>query len=388
MRIVLTCNYSPWSAYSGGGQRSTHQLASALAHAGHEVHTIYTRTPWERIEPAETPPYSIHWATLFDVKSRSNAPFRPLSAFSVARIVARLHREAPLDVVHANGEEGALIGRLRDRRSFCFVVTPRYPSYPDAIFERRPGRRQLERVMLWLRHPKYPQIGVALRAADRVCPASRDAADNVQRAFDVAPERITIVPNGVAPAFLEQAWAPPAGDAPLLFFGRLAEDKGAGRLIDAVAALENPPPVLVIGRGEQEAELRELAGARGLAGRVRFEPWVSPPELARHIAGARLVVLPSRFESFGNVMVETMAVGAPLISTRAGSIPEVVEDGRTGLLVPPDDTAALRDAIAELLADPERAARLGSAGRERVRALYSWDATARRYLDIYAGCRA
>lgn len=388
MRIVLTCDYSPWSAYFGGSQRSTHQIASALANAGHDVHVVYTRSPLERIEPDVPPPYHVHWATFYDVKSRCPAPLGALSAVSVARTVARLHDQSPVDAVHANGEEGALIGRLRGRRGFCFVVTPRYSSYPDALAENRPGWRQARRAMLWATRPKYPQLGVALRDADRVCPASRSAANRVQRVYRLDPACITIVPNGVGSMFFDVTWAPPGDDAPLLFFGRLDERKGVRVLIDAISGLDGAPPLLVIGRGDQEGPLRALVRARGLESRVRFEPWASPEELARHIARACMVVLPSRFESFGNAMAESMAVGAPLISTRGGSIPEVVEDGRTGILVPPDDPVALRRAMVELLAQPERAARLGAAGRERVRAMFRWDVTARRYLEIYAGSRA
>lgn len=385
MRIVLTCNFSPWSAYSGGGQRSTHQLASALTHAGHEVHVVYTRAPRERVEPDVPPPYRIHWASLLDVRSRRNAPLRPLSALLVARAVARLCEQASLDVVHAQGEEGALVARSR-RRSFCLVVTPRFPWYPEAVFERRPGWRQARRAALWLLDAKYPLLGMALRAADRVCPTSRSAADAVQRAFDLRPELVTVVPNGIAPAFLDATWQP-APDAPLLFFGRLAADKGVDTLIDALAGLERAPPLLVIGRGDDEAALRTLARARGLGDRVRFEPWASPRDLAAHIARARMVVLPSRHESFGNAMAEAMAVGAPLISTTAGSIPEVVEAGRTGVLVPPDDPTALRHAMAGLLTDPARAIRLGMAARAHVHTTYSWDAVARRYLEIYSQAR-
>jgi glycosyltransferase involved in cell wall biosynthesis len=383
MRIVLTCNFSPWSSYSGGGQRSTHQLASALAHAGHDVHVVYTRAPRERVEPDVPPPYRIHWAALFDVKSRRNAPLRPLSALSVARAVARLCEQAPVDAVHAQGEEGALVARSSWRRAFCLVVTPRFPWYPAAVFERRPGWRQARRVALWLSEAKYPLLGMALRAADHVCPTSRSAADAVQRAFDLAPQVITVVPNGVAPAFLDAAWTP-APDAPLLFFGRLARDKGADTLIEALAGLDRAPPLIVIGRGDDEPALRALAHARGLGDRVRFEPWAAPRDLAARIAQARMVVLPSRHESFGNAMAEAMAVGAPLVSTTAGSIPEVVDHGRTGVLVPPDDPVALRHALATLLEDPAHAARLGAAGRAHVHATYGWDAVARRFLAIYA----
>ena len=215
------------------------------------------------------------------------------------------------------------------------------------------------------------------------CPTSEHATARVSDAYRLDPTRRRVVPNGVAPAFLDAAWSRAARHGPLLFYGRMTEAKGVPTLVDALLRLGDAAPATTfVGRGPLvDAMRRRLAP---LGARIEWLGWLDPPALAARVASASMVVLPSREESFGNAMAETMAVGAPLVSTRAGSIPELVENGVTGLLVPPDDPRALAGAIAGLRDDPELAAELGEAARRRARDRLSWTAVARTFVSIYA----
>ncbi len=378
MRIALTVNFSPWSAYSGGGQRSVHNLAVALSARGHRVTVVYTRPPWERVDVPPTLPYELRWAALPAVRSRVDAPLRPLSAIAVARVVAELsHREARI-VVHANGEEAALLPRLRG-----LVVTPRYPSFPAAL-RRRGG---LARAWAWARYPKYAALGLALRRADRWCPTSASAAASVERTYSLSRERCRVVPNGVAPEFAAIERRHDAGAGPIVFFGRMAAEKNPMLVLDAVAGQGDPRlRALFVGRGPEQARVRERARALGLADRVELIDWLEPAALAERLAGASVVALPSVEESFGNAMVEAMAAGAPLVTTRAGSIPELLDDGVHAELVPVDDVVATTAAIARLRREPARAEALGRAARAHVAARYGWDATARAFEAVYDEC--
>jgi glycosyltransferase involved in cell wall biosynthesis len=366
MHVVLTCNFSPWSRYRGGGQRSTHQLACALAARGHRVSVLYTKAPWERVDVPPVP-YRIVWATLLDLVSRRDAPLRPLSALSVARALRSLG-ETPA-VVHAQGEEGLF---ARQAAGCPLVLTPRYPSYPAPMFDDAAGLGS------WLAHTKYHALRATAQQASWVCPTSEASANEVRRALRV--ERVRVIPNGVDPAYLARERALDAPHGPLLFFGRLERSKGVDVLLEAFERLQHVRELHIVGEGMEHRWLQREARGR----RITLHGWASAEQLAMRLASASLAVLPSREESFGNAMVEAMAAGTPLVSTTAGSLPELIAHGETGVLVPAGDAGALAEAIAGLLADPGRAERLGTAGRSEVRAKYSWDSVAARYEQLYA----
>lgn len=378
MRIALTVNFSPWSPYSGGGQRSVHNLALALGARGHRVTVVYTRPPWECIDVPPRLPYELRWAALPAVRSRADAVLRPLSAVAVAAVVGELAREDPALVVHANGEEGALLPRLRRRLRFGLAITPRYPSYPAEL------RGRFARAWAWARHPKFAALGLALRGADRWCPTSGSAAASVERTYGLPRERCRVVPNGLAPEFAAVVRRHDAAAGPIVFFGRMTVEKGPMLVLEALARLGDPTVrALFVGRGPEQARVRERARALGIGDRIEMIDWLEPVALAERLAGASIVVLPSREESFGNAMVEAMATGAPLVTTRAGSIPELLDDGVHAELVPVDDLAATAAAIARLRREPARGAALGRAARAHVAARYGWDATARAFEAVY-----
>ena len=128
---------------------------------------------------------------------------------------------------------------------------------------------------------------------------------------------------------MDGKWAGnPDGD--ILFYGRLAHDKGVDVLLDALEGTKRR--IQIVGRGESEADLRVQARERGLLDRIEWTPWLEPDALRSTMEQAAMVVLPSRAESFGNAMAEALAVGVPLVTTDAGSIPGVVGD--TALCVP------------------------------------------------------
>jgi glycosyltransferase involved in cell wall biosynthesis len=137
------------------------------------------------------------------------------------------------------------------------------------------------------------------------------------------------------------------------------------------------------GRGPELERLRQRARTLGLAHRVRFMTWLDAKALADLVRKASFAVLPSLEESFGNTMAEAMALAVPVISTTAGSIPELIEHNRTGVLVAPGSAPALSIAIRSLAHDAARRRELGSAAQAKVRAEFSWDAVAARFEGVY-----
>ncbi|MGB0647303.1 MAG: glycosyltransferase family 4 protein [Bradymonadia bacterium] len=380
MRIALTTNFSPWSPYSGGGQRSTHQLASALAMRGHEVTVVYTRAPFDRIVEPDNLPYQVRWAAFFGARSSRQAPFRPLNAISVRREIESLFAEKRLDVVHCQGEEGALIPRLRSRLDFSLVVTPRYPWYPTHL---KPNGDLLSLARLWVFDAKYPVLGKLIHGADWVCPTSTSAAHGVQGAYGVSESKIRVIPNGINERFWNVRWDDLSHRDEVLFYGRLAHDKGVDVLLKALRPTQLN--LHVIGRGDQEIALKDLARRLGVSQRVRWTDWCDPETLADEVASSSLVVLPSRHESFGNVMAETLAIGTPLISTNTGSIPEVV--GPYAELINVDDVEGLTTAMTHVHAHSDEVKARAAEGREWVRSRYHWDEVAARFEEVYAVSR-
>jgi len=171
-----------------------------------------------------------------------------------------------------------------------------------------------------------------------------------------------------------------------LFVGRVAPNKGLRTLLDALAQIEPAArrPLVVMGRdwGER-APLEARARSLGLEGQVRFLDHVAAPTVYRGvIRNARALVLPSEWEAFGLVLLEAMAAGTPIVATEVGGVPEVLDGGRAGRLVPYGDPARLAAALRSVVQDAPETGRLRAAGRERVLG-FDWSVTVDRHRALY-----
>jgi glycosyltransferase involved in cell wall biosynthesis len=172
----------------------------------------------------------------------------------------------------------------------------------------------------------------------------------------------------------------PGGRPGVLFVGRLAREKGADVLLRAIAALPGVDAV-VVGDGEQRDALERLVLALGLSDRVRFDGWVEQ-WWTRYVP--QVVVVPSRSEAMPLVVLEAMSAGLPVVATRVGGSPEAVADSVTGLLVGPEDPAALASAIGSLLGDAARQRTMGTAGRAVVAERFDRARMIGAYQALYA----
>ena len=187
--------------------------------------------------------------------------------------------------------------------------------------------------------------------------------------------------------------ADPTASQTLLCVARLVPKKGLDILVEAAALLHGQHPhldVAIIGDGPLREELTTQIGRLGLTGRVRLLGLATSSEVATAMSAARAVVLPCRVDVNGDrdgmptVLVEALARGIPVVSTDVVGIGELVTDGETGLLVGPEDPAALATALSRLLVDPILAARLGDAGRQRVGQRYRPEDSTRALVDVFA----
>jgi glycosyltransferase involved in cell wall biosynthesis len=264
------------------------------------------------------------------------------------------------------------------------------------------------------------------QASARLFVLSPDAAERVPPLLGVAPERVVPAPNGFDPAVFDRRpltgedrvalwreWlvAEPRGWRPggepgsiayreadldafragpvLLYVGRYTEVKRIPLLIRAYARARarfpaRAPLVLLGGypgeyEGEHPQDVVDATGARD----VFLAGWRSHDELALGLNAADVVVLPSVHEQFGQVLIEGMACGLPVIAVNNHGPATIVDDGETGLLVPPDDEDAMAEALVRIVADDDARRRMGRAAYEHSRARYSWPALAARVARVY-----
>ncbi|SJZ41308.1 Glycosyltransferase involved in cell wall bisynthesis [Marinactinospora thermotolerans DSM 45154] len=230
------------------------------------------------------------------------------------------------------------------------------------------------------------EAAAASKAAAVIVLTERGA--RLTRVHGTDPARIHVIPSGVAEdEFADAAGCPDGLEEPpgsyVLYLGRLHHEKGVHTLIRAFSLLGDRDTRLVVaGDGPARAELRSLSARLGLSSRVRFLGFVPHARVPALLSGAALLALPSRYEELGTAAVEAMRVGVPVVATDTGGLPEVVENGVTGLLVPVDAERALADALARLLDDAPARIRMGRAARRRA-AGYRWDRLAPRVLSVY-----
>jgi glycosyltransferase involved in cell wall biosynthesis len=261
----------------------------------------------------------------------------PLFFASFARAARRAARGA--DLVHAHWLPSALPA-LRTGRPFVVQLWG-----TDVELARR--MRPLARALLG-------------RARLVLCPSEALA----EAARGLGAREVRVVPSGVAiPEMVAEPDEPPH----VLYVGRLSEEKGVLELLEATKGI----PRVIVGDGPLRDRIPEAVG------------FVPPAELGPYYERAAVVACPSRREGYGVVAREAMAYGRPVVASAVGGLVDAVEDGVTGLLLPPGDARALRSALTPLLGDAGARARLGAAARARATDRFSWARATSEVLAAY-----
>jgi len=243
----------------------------------------------------------------------------------------------------------------------------------------------------WLRRMKvrrwYAFLTMQKRVSRRIpkiITVSECSKRDIGREFHLPLERFRVVPNGInADYFYPLDGVKRADDLLLVTNSADTPLKGLRYLLEAVAEIhrEREIRLVVIGKPKTDGVIERLVAELSLGDAVRFTGRISQEEFARYYAEATMAVIPSLYEGFGMPAGEAMACGVPVISTSGGALPEVVGDA--GILVPPADKPALREAILALLNDPERRRRLGEAGLARVKNSLTWRHAAQKTVEVY-----
>ena len=373
--LMVVRQFYPWA---GGAERQAQRLAEKLIERGLDVRLV---TGWWRRDTRQREviggvPVFRNFTLwhLFDI--------RGLRKFSGYLYMASL---------------GWYLWRQRDQYDVIHVHLLSYPAWPAVLAGRWFGKKTIIKIansgtqsdLLRMRQddllPGQRFMLPLTLQADRLVAISREISAEL-RAAGVPAERIEHIPTGVVvpPAPLRRPAV--AGEVALIFVGRLVASKGVTTLLPAFAQARAACPTLawrlwLAGEGALRADLERLAHSLGIAGCVQFLGTVA--DVASYFGQADIFVLPSLAEGLSNALLEAMAAGLPSIATQVGGTPELIQEGETGLLVAPEDTAALAAAMVRLAEDPVLRQALGQRARRKVEAEFGLERIAQRYEALY-----
>lgn len=344
------------------GERPAAEAASSIALRGY--------TPWARVGPGPDGP--------------RYAP--ALETLSIALAMARDPVDA--DVAHAHTWYADMAGlwiRMLHRIPLCVTLHSMEPLRPWKADQLGSGYL----LSTWIEK-------TAVEAADRVIAVSRQMREDILTHFRVAPERVVVIHNGIDPDRFRRTGAREVlarrgvREPFVLFVGRITDQKGIFHLLEAAPSLPAGVQVVLCASApdtpEIEARLRRALPEHPNV--LWIGEMIPVDEVVQLYSHAAVFVCPSVYEPFGLINLEAMACETAVVASGVGGILEVVEDGKTGLLVEPGRPDALAAAIRTLLADPARGRAMGRAGRQRVEAHFSWTSVAARTREVYQEARA
>jgi glycosyltransferase involved in cell wall biosynthesis len=270
--------------------------------------------------------------------------------------------------------------RLLDRHGLCEACIPHRFWNPTL---RRCNRGSLSASALnGVEMTLHTLLGAYDPVHRFICPSR--FLEGKMRAGRVDPRRLRWVPNYVD-ATATSPKATPGGD--VVSVGRLSDEKGVDVLIEAIARA----PGLradILGDGPARPELERLAAALGVQDRVTFHGRVSAEDVHDGLRAASVVAVPSRwYENMPITVLEAFAVGVPVVASGLGGLPELIDDGGDGILVPPDEPGVLAEALTSLTADPSRAFEMGKAARVKVVDRHAPESHLERIHAVYAEAR-
>ena len=346
---------------AGGGSLRTHEINRRLAAGGTDVTVFTTRFPGcaDRVQDG------VRYVHIGAGPCGSRLSRTLGYVLGLPRAVRRYSRDHRVDLV------------VEDFFApFASMAAPRWTRRPTiGVVQWLGAREKSEQYHL----PMVPLQNFGVRSHRRLVAVSSDTGAQLQ-AINPALE-VVVIGNGVDPVLFDQ---PQQTGRDVVYIGRLEYGgKGLDLLLDAWTRVHDQVDgrLVIAGQGHDEDRVRREVVRLGLGDRVRFAGWVRGEEKARLLAGARVVVMPSRIETFGIVAVEAFAAATPVVAFAIPSLREVVPEG-AGFAVPPFDVAEFAKRLAEVCDDAELATAMGADGR-RFAAGYDWDALAARQAEVY-----
>lgn len=363
--IIITHQY-PLDA-PGGGTRSCVQIAEHLEKMGIEV-IFVTVSPKKSqalnskfTQVISVTPHPVHYL---------------LTSFLVAKTVKKIIKQKQVDAVLSWDYEGAFLLEFLKSQNVPFGMIAARPSYEEWI-NRKTGGQVKYLTDEWFRWRLFKKANV-------VFVSSNYTQKEMMNLFEINPERIKITYRGIDNIFSQVKRSQSETITNFIFYGSFAPIKGVFDVISAlgkVAAQGHKNWTLKLAGWHNEEAVKEAIRQQGIENQVLLLGKLTPEELVKELEWAHVAILPSQAESFGRAIAEAQAAGLPVISYDTGSIPEIVENGVTGWLVPHKQIDMLAEAITEAIQNPQKAFHMGMKGRDRVTQRFTWEKTAMAVLE-------
>ena len=410
MKICLLCYRG--NMYCGGQGIYLYYLSRELRRMGHEVdvmvgppypviddgirvHKLESLNLYDRkaegrktfLPPAD-PMRIFNLLNLYELVATAVGTFPEMVTFSIRayQLVRRLLPHHRYDIIHDN--QGLAYGLLSIKTlGLPVIATIHHPLPIDAKADIAQAPNIWRKAKQILFYPPVMQ-GIVARRLDGVITDSQSSARDVGRIFRVPQSKMRIAYPGVDTSVFRRVNEQREEPGRLIMVGRTDDrKKGIMYLLQALKLLkeDNVDIKLTLVDRVNAGDSLALGLIRryGLEGMVTFSGRLSTEQLVREYSASQVAVTPSIYEGFGLPAAEAMACEVPVIATTAGGLPEVVKEGETGILVPPQDPHALAGAIKRLLEDEPLRRRMGNNGRTRVERCFSWEVATRQVLQVY-----
>jgi glycosyltransferase involved in cell wall biosynthesis len=413
VKICLLCYRG--NKYCGGQGVYLYYLSRELHRLGHEVDLI-VGPPYPDV-PEGVRVHYLESLNLYDRRHDGKSPLSPekpfrllspfnlyefagnklgmfpemltfsLKAYLKIRELLPTHR---YDVIHDNQSLGYGLLLIKTLQ-IPVVATIHHPLPIDTRADLAQETSIWKKLRQLLLYPPLMQ-GIVARRLDRIVTDSQSSSIEVSREFRIPQNRIRMVYPGIDTNLFRNVDGSGVelekGLGRIIMVGRTSDrKKGILFLLQALRLLKKDNVALkltVVDEIERnDTYALDLVKEYGIEDMVDFTGRVTTEQLVRQYSASQIAITPSVYEGFGLPAAEAMACEVPVVATKAGALPEVVEDGISGILVPSQDPQALSNIIKRLLKDESLRRRMGTEGRRRVTQCFSWEQTARQIIDVY-----
>lgn len=350
---------------------AVHEIAQAMSVMGHEVHVLYSCTATEPLPKDMEVPYHVHVLPYWSLSGTN------LNLLNFPWKLHRLIREEKFDVVYGHSVESCFISDIcrLHRIPFTFIFHAIWMAQPKGSLM----NRLLDRVRYW----DYYLLRRAIGKADNINTFSNFAKETIKGSLgEGISEKITIRKPGITSSWFKTKRQPGPGFQ-IIYWGRLEPVKGVDYLIsgfEKVSSRVKNMTLKIIGDGSDNTRLQKMVVRFGLQDRISFLGRLDWDLIQDEASTAHLALFPSTMESFGLVIAEAMVMGLPVAAARSGSVPELIEHDKSGVLFPPRDADAIGELLLDYVRRPDFYEEIGQQGMVRAQKAYNWEGFAKHLL--------